>query len=142
MGSSPPSSPHASGLGSTAVALQIEGGTFVVPVRINGAITLNFTIDSGSADVSIPEDVVRTLMRTGAVSSTDFRGSTTYMLADGSTMPSITFNIRSLKVGSHNLENIAGSVAPFKANPLLGQSFLNRFKSWSIDNRKQTLILN
>jgi predicted aspartyl protease len=25
---------------------------------------------------------------------------------------------------------------------LLGQSFLSRFKSWSIDNRRQILILN
>jgi hypothetical protein len=28
-----------------------------VPVKINNALTLNFTVDSGAADVSIPADV-------------------------------------------------------------------------------------
>jgi hypothetical protein len=35
--------------------------------RSNDAITLDFTIDSGAADVSIPADVVMTLMRTGTI---------------------------------------------------------------------------
>ena len=38
-----------------------EGGTFVVPVRINDQITLKFVIDSGASDVSVPADVVMTL---------------------------------------------------------------------------------
>jgi hypothetical protein len=125
--SSPPSSlPQSSGLRSTGVALQVEGGTFVVPVSINGAITLNFTIDSGSAHVSIPADVVLTLMRTGAIRHDDFRGSTTYTLADGSTMPSPNFNIRSLMVGGKVLENVTGSVAPVRGGftwPKLPQPF-------------------
>ena len=142
VGTPPSSLPQSSGLRSMGVALQVEGGTFVVPVRINGAITLNFTIDSGSAHVSIPADVVLTLMRTGAIRHDDFRGSTTYTLADGSTMPSPNFNIRSLTVGGKVLENVTGSVAPVRGGLLLGQSFLSRFKSWSIDNRRQMLILN
>jgi hypothetical protein len=48
--------------------LKKDGGTFVVPVQINGAITLNFTIDSGAADVSVPADVFSTLTRTGTIS--------------------------------------------------------------------------
>jgi len=37
----------------------------MVPVKINGAVTLNFVIDSGLADVSVPADVVLSLIRTG-----------------------------------------------------------------------------
>jgi predicted aspartyl protease len=126
----------------TGVALQIEGGTFVVLVLVNGAIKLDFIIDSGSADVSVPADVVMTLIRTGTIGNGDFRGSTTYRLADGSTLPSPNFNIRSLKVGNLYLKNVMGSVSPVNGTPLLGQSFLSRFRSWSIDNRRQVLILN
>jgi type I restriction enzyme R subunit len=36
------------------VPLNTNGGVFVVPVEINGAITLDFAVDSGAADVSIP----------------------------------------------------------------------------------------
>jgi predicted aspartyl protease len=111
-------------------------------VLINGQITLNFTIDSGAADVSIPADVLSTLIRTGTIKKSDFIGQKTYRLADGSTVPSATFVIRSLKVGNHLLENVTGSVASAEAELLLGQSFLRRFNSWSIDNKRQVLLLN
>ena len=138
-----PSSSASEGTASmrTLVQTQKEGGTFVVPVLINGAITLNFTIDSGASDVSVPIDVVFTLMRTGTLSTSDFLGSKTYTLADGRSTPSETFRIRSLKVGDRVLENITASVAPVAGSLLLGQSFLSQFKSWSFDNQRQMLIL-
>ena len=108
---------------------------------LNSAITLEFVIDSGAADVSIPADVVSTLMRTGTLLESDFLEEKIYVLADGSKLPSQTFRIRSLKVGRKILENVIGSVVPVQGTLLLGQSFLSRFKSWSIDNHKQALIL-
>ena len=124
------------------IPLKQEGGALVIPVLINGQITLNFTIDSGSSDVQIPEDVVSTLMRTGTLQKSDFIGQEKFRLADGSIVPSNTLLIRSLKVGNHLLENVEGSVANSKADLLLGQSFLKRFNSWSIDNTRQVLLLN
>lgn len=120
---------------------QQPSGTFAVPVLINGAITLNFMVDSGASDVSIPADVALTLMRTGTLTQKDFTGKKTYRLADGSTMPSETFVIRSLKVGDRVVENVMGSVAPVTGSLLLGQSFLGKFRSWSIDNTKHALVL-
>jgi predicted aspartyl protease len=96
---------------TTSVPMQLEGGTYVVPVLINDAITLNFLVDSGAADVSIPADVVMTLMRTGTLTEADFLGQQIYELADGSKVPSQTFRIRSLKVGNTVLEDVNGSVA-------------------------------
>ena len=126
---------------SISVPMQIEGGTYVVPVLINNAITLNFVVDSGAADVSIPADVVMTLMRTRTLKESDFLGAKTYVLADGSEVPSQVFRIRSLKVGSKVLENVNGSVASVQGSLLLGQSFLSRFTSWSVDNTKHALVL-
>jgi predicted aspartyl protease len=57
-------------------------------------------------------------------------------------VPSPTFLNRSLKVGSHLLENVTGTIASAQADLLLGQSFLRRFNSWSIDNKRQVLLLN
>ena len=122
-------------------SLKKEGGTFVVPVQINGAITLDFTVDSGAADVSVPADVFSTLARTGTIKDSDIIGEQTYVLADGSKSQSVTFTIRSLKVGGKVVENVRGSVAPSRGSLLLGQSFLERFKSWSIDNTKHVLLL-
>ena len=123
------------------VPLKSLGGTFVVPVFINGAITLNFVVDSGAADVAVPADVVGTLIRAGTIEKSDITGKQKYMLADGSISPTVTFIIRSLKVGDVLIENVKGSVSPAAGSLLLGQSFLQRFKSWSMDNNKHVLIL-
>jgi uncharacterized protein len=128
------------GISAVSAPMQLEAGIYVVPVLINDAITLNFIVDSGAADVSIPADVVMTLIRTGTLKETDFLGEKTYVLADGSKVPSQTFRIRSLKVGNKVLENVNGSIAPVQGSLLLGQSFLNRFKSWSVDNAKHVLM--
>ena len=128
--------------GSTIfVPLRGENGTYVVPVAINRAITLNFVVDSGAADVSIPLDVFSTLVRTGTLQDKDLIGTKDYKLADGSTVSLPTFRIRSLILGSWEIENVTGSVAPVKGALLLGQSFLSRFKSWSVDNTRQVLVL-
>jgi predicted aspartyl protease len=71
-----------------------------------------------------------------------FLGEKQYELADGSTVPSHVFIIRSLKVGDRSVENVRAGVASAKGSLLLGQSFLNRFNSWSVDNRQRLLFLN
>jgi predicted aspartyl protease len=127
---------------ATRVPMSAHGGTYLVPVLINGAITLDFVVDSGSADVSVPADVVLTLMRTGTLNATDFTGKRTYVLADGTKVPSDTFTIKSLKAGDRLIENVSGSVAPPQGSLLLGQSFLQRLKTWSVDNKTHELVLN
>ncbi len=127
--------------GNTEVAVQADSGTFVVPVLINNELSLNFTLDSGAADVSVPADVVHTLERTGTLTDSDFTGTQTFTTADGRLMPSQTFRIRSLKVGDKILENVDADVAPAEGDLLLGQSFLSRFSSWSMDNNRGVLVL-
>jgi predicted aspartyl protease len=126
---------------SILVPLRKEGRGYLVPVLINNAVRLNFVIDSGADDVTIPADVVMTLLRTGTPTEADFIGNVTYRLADGSKVPSKTFRISSLTVGTKKIESVVGSVAPVEGALLLGQSFLGRFSSWSIDNAKQSLVL-
>jgi clan AA aspartic protease (TIGR02281 family) len=127
--------------GVTEVQMVKSGGTYAVPVLINNAITLDFVLDSGASDVSIPSDVFSTLVRAGTITKEDIIGSDTYTLADGSQKKSTTFRIRSLKIGPTILENVKGSVAEDSSPLLLGMSFLSRFKSWSVDNEKHILVL-
>jgi clan AA aspartic protease (TIGR02281 family) len=124
-----------------AVPLKKRGGAFAVPILVNDALTLSFLVDSGASDVSIPEDVVTNLMRTGTLRKTDFLGEKTYVLADGSKKPSKTFCIGSMKIGDRVVENVVGHINTVAGPLLLGQSFLRRFSSWSIDNDKNVLIL-
>ena len=123
------------------IKMGIHGGVYVIPVRFNDTITIDAIVDSGASDVSIPADIVLTLMRAKTVTQQDFLGQQTYVLADGSEVPSQRFRIRSLKVGSKTIENVTASIASVNATILLGQSFLSKFKSWSVDNEQHVLIL-
>ena len=94
-----------------------------------------------TSDVAIPADVISTLYRAGSIADKDFIGEQQYQLADGSAVPSPIFIIRSLKVGDKVVKNVRTSVISVKGNLLLGQSFLNRFNSWLVDNRQRLLFL-
>jgi clan AA aspartic protease (TIGR02281 family) len=121
--------------------MTIDGGTFAVPVEVNGSITLHFMVDSGASTITVPSDVVSTLMRMGSLKKSDFGQRKTYILADGSSTTSETFTIRSLRVGSAFVKNVEASIAPAVGPLLLGQSFLQRFRAWTIDNIKHEPLL-
>jgi gag-polyprotein putative aspartyl protease len=128
-------------LPESRIPLSYMGGTLVAPAIINNSIKLDFLVDSGASDVSIPADVFSTLVRTNTVAKTDITGFRNYRNADGEISQSKTFVIRSLKIGNIEVLNVHAKEAPANAPLLLGQSFLKRFKSWSIDNATQELIL-
>jgi hypothetical protein len=131
-------------LPAAAETIQLErsGGVYMVPVRINDAVMVPFVIDSGAAELSIPLGIFDALRRTGTVSQNDFVGTGRYILADGSTISSERFILHKVDVGGHVIANVVANVAPVKGDPLLGQSFLARLPSWSIDNARHTLVLN
>jgi hypothetical protein len=126
---------------SESVPLIHAHGTLQVPAVINGKISLNFTIDSGATDVSIPSTVFSTLTRDGIVSREDFLDKRMYKLADGSGEISQRFRIRSLRVGNLEVRDVIASIGDSGGLLLLGQSFLSRLKSWSIDNERQALLI-
>ena len=136
-------------IGSTAFALAGESisvephdGAFVVPVVLNDIVKGKFIVDSGSADVSIPEDVASALMKSGTLTGADLLGSKTYMLADGSKVPSKIYRMASVRIGGTVMENVTVRISAANSSLLLGQSFLSRLNSWSMDNARKVMIIN
>ena len=124
------------------VSVEPHDGAFVVPVVLNDIVTAKFIVDSGSADVSIPEDVALALLKSGTMTDADLLGSKTYLLADGSKVPSKIYRMASLRIGGMVMQNVTVRIAASKSSLLLGQSFLSRLKSWSMDNARQIMIIN
>jgi clan AA aspartic protease (TIGR02281 family) len=124
-----------------AVQLQDHNGTYTVPVSINGHVIIPFIVDSGASEVAIPADVFQTLLRTGTVTNDDLIGTGKYVMADGSTGSSEQFELRELKVGNHVIHDVVANVLPFKGTPLLGQSFLSKLPSWTVDNTQHALVI-
>jgi len=127
--------------GMREIPLRMAHGVLVVPVVINDSITLPFMVDSGAAGVTIPADIAETLQQNGALWPNDYHGKRTFSMANGSTSEAVMIHIKSLQVGDRRVENIAGIVTPAKSPLLLGQSFLSRFRTWSIDNERKVLVL-
>ena len=126
---------------ATEVALKRDGGVYILPVSINRVITLDFILDTGASEVSIPADVVLTLLRAKTISEADFLPGQSYSLADGSVVRSQRFLIRELEVEGTRVTNVPAMVAPVRGTLLLGQSFLQRIDSWMLDNRRNVLII-
>ena len=124
------------------VSMEPHDGAFVIPVVLNDIMTAKFIVDSGSADVSIPEEVASALMKSGTMTGADLLGSKTYMLADGSLVPSKIYRMASLRIGEMVVQNVTVRISAAKSSLLLGQSFLSRLKSWSMDNSRQVMIIN
>jgi clan AA aspartic protease (TIGR02281 family) len=126
---------------SRTVTLRRHGGVLMVPALLNDSVSADFIVDSGASDVVLPETVLDGLRKAGKFSDADFTGTQMVKIASGSILKVRTFTLRSLSVGNRVLTNLHAAVAPAKATPLLGQSFLQRFATWSIDNERQVLVL-
>ena len=131
-------------LGSTRdeVAIEKRGGTYRVPVRINDTITLPFLLDTGAADLVIPADVALTLIRAGALASSDFVGKDRYRLANGTEEMSDVVVLHEVQVGEHVVRNVTASISPAQGEPLLGQSFLSKFGAVTLDYNRRVLVLS
>lgn len=127
--------------GYNTAKLGTQGGVFTIAGRLNDVLTLDFVVDSGAADVHIPADVASTLLRTHTINQGDFLPGAIYTMADGSKARSQRFIIRKLQVGNTIVRNVPAAIGNSKGDLLLGQSFLSRFPSWSIDNKSHRLIL-
>ncbi|MFT6334765.1 MAG: putative aspartyl protease [Halioglobus sp.] len=121
--------------------LKAVNGVYKIPIIINESLKIDFIYDSGASDILIPLDVFKTLVRMDKIKSSDLRSVKNYIIADGTTIESQTFIIRSLKLGDIEVNDVLASVGPIESELLLGQSFQKRFKEVRIDNRTSTLIV-
>jgi clan AA aspartic protease (TIGR02281 family) len=137
---SAPTTTNASG--DVDVAMTRKSGNLWVPAKINNVVTIDFVIDSGASDITLPRDVYLTLIRSGTLTKANYIGGANFGIADGSEVKGLKFKLASLQVGNQVLNDVVASVMPSdSATPLLGLSFLSRFQSWSIDNKSGTLKL-
>jgi len=128
--------------GTLDVTMKRKDGNLWVPAQINKVVTIDFVIDSGASDITLPKDVYQTLIRSGTLTKADYIGTAQFGIADGSEVKGIKFKLASLQVGDQVLTDVVASVMPSdSATPLLGLSFLSRFQSWSVDNNSGTLRL-
>lgn len=124
------------------IRLQKHVGGYLVSGRVNGAVTVNFVLDTGATDVLIPDEVAQALTRAGKLDRSDHIGTQVYVLADGSRVPSKRVRLRELTVGGQTVTDVTASIGRARSPALLGQSFLSKFPSWTLDNERHVLVLS
>jgi clan AA aspartic protease (TIGR02281 family) len=128
--------------GPEEIQLEKRGSSYYVPVRINDTITLPFLLDTGAGDLAIPADVARTLIRAGALKSGDLIGKRSYQIANGSEEVSPLVRIGEVRVGERVVRNVTAGITPANGEPLLGQSFLSKFGTLTVDYKRLVLTLS
>jgi len=101
-------------------------------------MAIMFVLDSGAAHVQITRKAALNLALAGELTDTGRKAK--YVTATGEQNVQSVYLLRSLTVGERTVTNVECNVTD-DGDPLLGQSFLGRLGSWSIDNAKQTLVL-
>jgi len=101
-----------------------------------------FLLDTGADDLVIPADVARTLIRAGALKSGDLIGKRSYQIANGSEEVSPLVRIGEVRVGERVVRNVTAGITPANGEPLLGQSFLSKFGTLTVDYKRLVLTLS
>lgn len=130
-----------SSLARTTASFHRMRGVFVLSAGLNGSTQSYFVVDSGAANVQIPQEVADELMRNGTLNQGDFLGERRFVVADGRGVLQRLIRLRSVQVGNRTMENVLAAVGAPNSQALLGQSLLRRLNWWKIDNVKNAIEL-
>lgn len=121
------------------ISLTAKDGVFEIPCKLND-LKLDFVLDTGAADISISQTELNFMLKNNYLSEKDFIGKGNYVLANGESQSGRIVNIKKVEIGGLVLFNVKASVVENqKASLLFGQTALNRYGKFEIDNKRNTL---
>ncbi|MCR4921596.1 MAG: retroviral-like aspartic protease family protein [Bacteroidaceae bacterium] len=124
---------------TTEVPFKKEGSMMKISCTIND-LPLHFIFDTGASDVSISEVEANFMLKNGYLTRSDVQGKAHYSTADGSVHEGTVLNLRHVKFGGLELNNVKASVVKSQKAPLLlGQSIFERLGRIEIDNESRVV---
>jgi aspartyl protease family protein len=126
-----------------SVPLTKSGGVYLVKATINSELKLTFIVDSGAADVTLPESIGKALFANGSITKSDILGVQEYVLANGVSHSGTVVNLKSLTIGDVTINNVRASIFPGDdTSLLLGQSALKKLGVWRINTKINRLEID
>ena len=117
------------------------GGTFNVDCSVNG-LALNMIFDTGASDVSISKVEADFMLKNNYLSKNDIKGKQYYQTADGGISEGTVITLKEVRIGDAVLHNVNASVVKNQKAPLLlGESVLQKFGTFTVDNINSKLII-
>ncbi len=121
--------------------MEVENGVRYVWIEVNG-IRLRFIFDTGASNICISPIEASVLYRQGTLKKEDILSTQYFQDATGRISEGTKINLRLIKIGNIELENVEATVIDNVNAPLLlGQTVLERFGSIEIDNDNNVIIL-
>ena len=119
-----------------------NGGVKTVQCLINGTILTDMILDSGCSGALISISEAEYLWSRGELTLSDYMGNTKSMIADGSIVEDMVFNIKSIVIADKiECRNVEVTVSANPGAPLLlGNEVLDRMPSYSVDNERDEIV--
>ena len=124
----------------TVRILTINGMTFV-KARM-GSLEEVWLFDTGASDLLINSDMEAALKKENIITSTGYRGTGEYEMANGMVDTCRKYLVNGLKIGRYTLNNLMVAVTDKGKKIIAGKGLLNKFSSWVMNNKENILVLN
>ncbi len=118
------------------------GGIKTVQCLINGTILTDMILDSGCSGALISVSEAQYLWSRGELTANDYKGNAQSMIADGSIVENMVFNIKSIVIADKvECKNVEVTVSANPGAPLLlGNEVLDRMPSYMVDNENDEIV--
>lgn len=121
------------------IPFTVENGNCYVQCQIND-LPMRFVFDTGASDVSISMVEATFMMKNGYLTNRDVIGSAKFSDAVGNVSEGTVINIKKVRFGDVELDNVRASVVRNQVAPLLlGQTVLSRIGNIEIDNQRKVI---
>ncbi len=122
------------------IKLDKESGIYYILIEISG-IKKQFVLDSGASEISLSAELEKEFITRGILTKDSYIEPALYRIADGSIVAKRRVLLKEVKVGEFTVNNVTASIGSSNIPLLLGKSFLDKFRKWTIDNESEKLIL-
>lgn len=122
------------------VPFKKHGGVRIIQVKINDCAEFPMVFDTGCSGISISILELATLVKHGYVSEDDLIGITQAQIADGTVVNEAVVNLKKLKIGDYECQNVQAIVSRNEEAPLLlGNGALKDVESFSVDDENNVI---
>lgn len=101
-----------------------------------------FIWDSGASDIIIPKSIYESLKQSKFINDSCYVGDEVYTLANNSNITCKKYVLNKIQLGNFVVDSSVVAVFNGNAVGLIGNSFMQKFSSWSFYDNQKKLILN
>ena len=123
----------------TIQTLTVNGMTYV-KVKLGNKLQI-WLYDTGASDLLINKEMEDDLKKQNILTASNYLGIEEYEMANGMIDTCRKYKVNSIQIGKFTVNNVTVAVTDKGKKIIIGKSLLNKFSSFVLSNRDNTLIL-